>query len=188
MWILIVFFVLLFLLLLLSMPLIVEARARLSLRGAVVRGRVWLLGLVPIPVRLRINLLQTPYFSLIIGKKRIGLMQKREKTGKRRHRGIRVLRIETRTTVGIEGEPAQAVLLAGTVAVLLSMLTTRAAESGSAKAALARPSMFRIAANARAIVFPVPLLAGMLRGRIARRKSANNTRKIHEKRTNHASC
>ena len=188
MWILIVLFVLLFLLLLLSMPLIVEARARLSLRGAVVRGRVWLLGLVPIPVRLRINLLQTPYFSLIIGKKRIGLLQKREKTGKRRLRGIRVLRIETRTTVGIEGEPAQAVLIAGAVAVLLSMLISRLAESGSARAALSQSPMFRISLGTQAIVEPAPLLFGIARRRITRRKAANNTGKIHEKRTTYASC
>ena len=73
MWILIVLFVLLFLLLLVSMPLIVEARGRIGARGAVVHTKIYALGLIPIPVRLRLYLLQSPYFTLKIGKNRIGL-------------------------------------------------------------------------------------------------------------------
>lgn len=187
MWILIVLFVLLLLLLVLSMPLIVEARARIGVRGAVVHGRVWLLGLVPIPVRLRIYLFEQPYFTLGIGKKRVFLLQKRVKH-KKPIAGVRILRLGTRTTVGVEGEPAQAVLLAGTLAVLLAMLTTRVAESGSAGAALAKTSLFRITAGAQAIVSPPQLLFSIARRRIARRKAVNNTRKLKEKRTSYASC
>ncbi len=188
MGILIVLFMVLFLILLLSMPLIVEARARIGVRGAVVHGRVWLLGLVPIPVRLRIYLFEQPYFTLGIGKKRVFLLQKQRKQQKPPIAGVRLLRLGTRTTVGVEGEPAQAVLLAGTLAVLLAMLTTRVAESGSAGAALAKTSLFRITAGAQAIVSPPQLLFSIARRRIARRKAVNNTRKLKEKRTSYASC
>ena len=188
MGILIALFVLLFLLLLLSMPLIVEARVSLSLRGAVVRARVYLLGLIPIPVRLRLHLFSAPYFSLKIGQKTIPLLKKRAGKQRTRLEGVRLLRIDTKTTVGIKGEPAQAVLLSGTIAVLFSMLIPRVAESGSARAALSANSAFRISARARAIVEPFRLLFGMARARIARRKAAYNTRNIKEKRTTYASC
>ncbi len=187
MWILIVLFVLLFLLLLLSMPLIVEARGRIGARGAVVHAKIWLLGLIPIPLRLKLYLLSDPYFTLLIGKKQIGLFEKRKRK-RTRIAGVRLLRLDTRTTVGVDGEPAAAVLLAGTVAVLLSMLTTRVAEGGSAKAALCETPMVRISLSAQAIVQPLPLVRGIARGRIAQRKTAKNTRKSNEKRTTYASC
>ena len=185
MGILIALFVLLFLLLLLSMPLIVEARAGVSLRGAVVHGRVFFLGLIPILVRLKLHFFSKPYFTLAFGKKSVSLLQK---GGRPQLSGVRILRLDTKTTVGIEGEPAQAVLIAGAVAVLLSMLIPRVSESGSARANLSKSSMFRIAVSARGIVQPVLLLFGILRQRITRRKAANNTGKIHEKRTTYASC
>ena len=50
MGILIALFILLFLLLLLSMPILVRVRARLGVRGAVVHARLYLLGLIPVPV------------------------------------------------------------------------------------------------------------------------------------------
>ena len=101
MGILIALFVLLFLLLLVSMPLIVEARMRLGVRGAVVHGKVYILGLVPIPVRLRMHLMQTPYFTLIIGKKQIPLLQKRPKRSVRDFRacGFCVLTRERRSVL-----------------------------------------------------------------------------------------
>lgn len=186
MGILIALFVLLFLLLLLSMPLIVEARAGISLRGAVVHGRVFFFGLIPIPVRLKLHFFSAPYFTLAFGKKRVSLLKK---GGAPPLAGVRVLRLDTKTTVGIEGEPAQAVLIAGAVAVLLSMLIPRVSESGSAHANLSKSSMFRIAVSARGIVQPVPLGCGIVRARrIARRKAANNTRKTKEKRTTYAPC
>ncbi len=188
MWILIVLFVLLFLLLLLSMPLIVEARTRVCVRGAVVHARVYLLGLIPIPLRFRLYLLEHPYFTLCFGKKQVRLFKKRKKRAKTPVAGVRLLRLDTRTAVGVEGEPAVSVLLAGTVAVVLSMLTTRVAESGSATAALSGRSLLRITANARAIVFPAALLSGIVRGRIKRRGAAKNTCKTNEKRTTYASC
>jgi len=187
MWILIVLFVFLFLLLLLSMPLIAEARGRVGVRGAVVHAKIFVLGLIPVPLRLRLYLLCDPYFTLEIGKKRIGLFEPR----KRRRiqiAGVRLLRLDTKTTVGVDGEPAAAVLLGGTIAVLLSMLTTRVAEGGSAKAALCAAPTVRISLSAQAIVQPVPLACGIVRGRIAQRKSAKNTRKSNEKRTTYASC
>ena len=187
MGILIAAVVVLFLLLLLSMPLIVEAKARLSFRGAVVHARVYLLGCIPIPIRLRVHLFSKPYFTLEIGKRRVSLLQKQN--GKRQLSGIRILRLDTKTTVGIEGEPAQAVLLAGTAAVLFAMLIPRIAESGSARAALSERSTALISVRTQAIVQPVPLAFGIVRAqRIARRKAANNTRKIKEKRTTYASC
>ena len=187
MWILIVLFVLLFLLLLLSMPLIVEGRGRIGARGAIVHARIFLLGLIPIPLRLRLYLFCDPYFTLQIGKKRIGLFAKRKRK-RTRVAGVRLLRLDTRTTVGVDGEPAAAVLLAGTVAVLLSMLTTRVAEGGSARAAFCETPMVRISLSTQAIVQPLPLALGIVRGRIARRKTAKNTCKSNEKRTTYASC
>ena len=187
MWILIVLFVFLFLLLLLSMPLIVEGRARVGARGAVVHAKIFLFGLIPIPLRLRLYLLSEPYFTLEIGKQRIALFHKRTRR-KTRIAGVRLLRLDTKTTVGVDGEPAAAVLFAGTVAVLLSMLTTRVAESGPARAALCETPMVRISASAQAIVQPVPLALGIVRGRIAQRKTVKNTRKTNEKRTTYASC
>ena len=189
MWILIVLFALLFVLLLLSMPLIVEARGRAGVRGAVVHAKVYLLGLVPIPVRFRLYLMEKPYFTIQIGRKRIRLLRERKKKrAKPRITGIRLLRLDTRTTVGIAGEPAVSVQLAGTAAVLLAMLTTRVAESGSAKARLSESTMLRIGARVRAVVDPVRLVCGIVRGRIARRKAANNIGKTNEKRKTYASC
>lgn len=188
MWILIVLFILLFLLLLLSMPLIVEARARASVRGAVVHARVYVLGLIPITVRLRIHLFSEPYFCLCIGKKRIPLIRKRGQKKVGGISGVRILRLDTKTTVGIADEPAGAVRIAGSAAVLLGMLTTRFAERGSARAGLSRTSLLRVSARATAIVFPPALFAGIVRGRITQRKAANNSRKSHEKRTEYASC
>ena len=189
MWILIVLFVLLFLLLLLSMPLIVEARGRVGVCGAVVHAKIWLFGLIPIPLRWKIYLLEKPCFTLRIGKKQAPLLQRQMQAGKPRIEGVRLLKLDTRTTVGVEGEPAAAVLLAGTVAVLLSMLTTRVAQSGSARAGLCEAPLVRISMTAQAIVFPLPLLRSIAkRRRISRRKAANKTRKTNEKRTSYASC
>lgn len=186
MWILIVLFVLLFLLLLLSGPLIVEARARASVCGVVVHARIYLLGLIPIPARLRIHLLSEPFFCLCIGKKRVPLLKKRRgKSG--RVSGVRVLRLDTRTTVGIAEEPAKAVWAAGSAAVVLGMLTTRLAEGGSSRAALSKIPMLRVSIRVCALVFPIELLFGLVCGRIAKRKAANNSRIPNEKRTTYAS-
>lgn len=187
MWILIALFILLFLILLFSMPLIVEAQGRISVRGAVVHAKVYLFGLIPIRLRLRLYLLEKPYFTLVLGKKRNVSLYNRSNRGKLRIKGIRLLRLDTRTTVGIEGEPAVAVQLAGTIAVLLSMLTTRVAENGSAKAALSENTVLRITARTQAIVTPAMFALRILTGRIARRKAANNTHKSIEKRTTYAS-
>ena len=187
MWILIVLFVLLFLLLLLSMPLIVEANARVGLRGAIVRAKIYLLGLIPIPVKLRLRLFAPPYFTLQFGKKRIFLFQKKRR-GKLIPDGVRILRLAAKTTVGIEGEPAAAVLTGGAISVLLAMLIPRTAESGSVRAALCERSMLRFTVHAEAIAEPAKLLFGILRNRrIERRKAVNTTGKIHEKRIKYAS-
>lgn len=183
-------FIVLFLLLLLSVPLIVDVRARAGLRGAILHARVIWLGLIPIPVKLRLHLFSKPYFTLRFGKIRVSLLKQNKRKRRRRPlRGVRLLRLDTRTTVGIADEPDKAVLSAGTVAVLLSMLTTRVAESGSARAAIGDSTMLRLTLRARAIVFPAKLLSGILAPkRIARSRSANNTRKSKEKRTDDASC
>lgn len=189
MWILIVLFVLLFLLLLLSLPLIVEARGRTGLRGAAIRARIFLFGLIPIPLKLRLHLLEPPYFTLQFGKKRVFLLKKKRTRTRIPPAGVRILRLDAKTTVGIEGAPAAAVTAAGTVSVLLAMLIPRIAEGGSVHAAMCASPMLRITLRADAIVFPAELVSGILRDRrIARRKAANNSRKSNEKRTNYASC
>lgn len=188
MWILIVLFVLLFLLLLLSMPLIVEARARVGLRGAIVRARIYLLGLIPIPVRLRVYLFEFPYFTVQIGKKRRFLLQNKRRRGMLIPEDVRILRLSAKTTVGIEDEPAAAVLAGGTISVLLAMLITRAAESGSVRTALCERSMLRFTLEAKTIVFLTKFICRILRDRcIGRLKPANNNGKTNEKRIKYAS-
>ena len=187
---LVLLFLLLFLLLLLSMPLIVEARARIGVRGAAVRVKVYVLGMIPIPLKLAIHLLSKPYFTLEIGKKRVPLLKRKRSGGEIGIlKGVRLLRVDSKTTVGITDDPARAVLLSGTGAVLLSMLTTRFAESGSAEARLSREPMMRWTFAIRTLVSPPDALVGFWRARrIARRKAANNSPKSNEKRVNHASC
>ena len=190
MWLLIALFVLLFFLLLLSMPLIVEARVRVGVRGAAVRAKVYLFGLVPIPLRLRVSLFAKPYFTLQFLKKRVPLLKRKRNGGEIGIlKGVRLIRVDSFTTVGITDDPAHAVLLAGAGAVLLSMLTARFAERGSAGARLSREPMARWTVSIRALVFPLDALLGFCRARrIARAKAANNSRKSNEKRTNDASC
>lgn len=186
---LIALFILLLLVLLLSLPLSVEARARIGIRGAIVHAKVYLLGRIQIPLRARLYLLESPYFTLQFGKKRVFLLQKRQKRGASLPDGVRLLRLDARTTVGIEGEPAAAVMTAGAVSVLLSMLIPRIAEGGSVRAGLCKTAMVRLTLRACAVVYPPALLAGIVRDRcIARRKAANTIGKSNEKRTNHASC
>lgn len=188
MWILIVLFFLLFLLLILSMPIVVEAKLRIGVRGAVLHSKVWLLGLIPIPIRLRVHLLSEPYFTLVFGKKRVFLLQKNRNPGLGGIlEGVRVLRLDTKTTVGIAGEPAQSVAVAGTIAVLLSMLIPCVAENGSAQAGLSASSMLRILVKTSALLFPLKMLFGFRRAkRIAKRKAANNISESKEKRTIYA--
>ena len=188
MWILIVLFVLLLLLLLASGPIVVEARARASVRGAVVHVRAYVFGLIPIPFRLRVHLFSEPYFCLCIGKKQIPLFRKRKRKSGGGVRGVRLLRLDSRTTVGIAEEPAEAVRIAGSAAVLLGMLTTRLAENGSSRAGLSKTSMLRISIRAQALVFPLELFLGILKQRISRRKPVKNSVKSNEKRTEYASC
>lgn len=189
MWILIVLFVLLFLLLLLSMPLIVEARARTGIRGAAIRARIYLFGLIPIPLKLRLHLFSAPYFTLRIGKKRIFLFRKKRIKLPLLPEGVKLLRLDAKTTVGIEDEPAAAVTASGTVSVLFAMLISRVAQNGSVRAAMCAAPMFRITLRAQAIVLPLRLLSEIVRSRrIARRKAANNSGKTNEKRTNYAPC
>lgn len=185
---LIIVFILLFLLLLLSMPLILNVRMRVGLRGAVVRARLYVFGLVPIPVRLSVHLFSEPYFTLLLGKIAIPLIKQKRIGGEVGIlKGVRLLWLETVTTVGIADDPAYAVITAGSIATLLSMLTARYAESGAARARPASKSMIRISANASALLFPAEMIAGFLyERRIYRRKAANNTRK-QEKRNQYAS-
>ena len=185
---LIVLFVLLFLLLLLSMPLILEARVRIGLRAAAVRAKLYVLGLVPIPVRLRVHLFSEPYFTLQIGKTEVPLFKQKPKGGEPGLlQGVRLLWLSTVTTVGIADDPARAVLAAGTVATLLSMFTARFAESGKALAIPAQTSMIRLSVTLSALLFPLEMVSGYLRARrIARRKAAKTIRK-QEKRNQYAS-
>ena len=102
-------------------------------------------------------------------------------------KGVRLLWVDTVTTVGITDDPARAVICAGSIAAALSMLTARYAESGAAKARPSHQSMLRIAVGVEAMLFPLEMLIGFVRARrIARRKAANNIRK-QEKRNSYAS-
>ena len=182
-------FVLLFLLLLLSVPLILEMRVRIGLRGACARAKLFVFGLIPIPLTLSVRLLSEPYFTLQIGRKPIPLFGKKPSGGEiGLLKGVRLLSLHTVVTVGIEDDPAYAVLAAGSIAVLLSMLTARYAETGSANARLSQKSMIRLSVAITALLFPAEMIAGFLRARrIAKKKSANNNGKTSEKRKNYAS-
>ena len=177
-------FVLLFLLLLLSVPLILEARVRLGLRGAAVRARLYVFGLVPIPLKLSLRLFSDPYFTLRFRNKTTPLLKSRRTGGEiGLLKGVRLFRLDSVTTVGIRGDPARAVCTAGTFAVLLSVLTARYAENGSANARFSETPMIRLSFRVSASLFPLEMLFGFLRARrIARRKAANNSRKRNEKR------
>ncbi len=184
MWILIVAFVLLFLILLLSMPLIVEARVRIGLRGAIVRGKLYLLGLIPIPVRLTVRLFSEPCFTLQIGKKRISLLSRPQSGTRGITDGVRLLHLYTVVTAGVEGDPAVSTVLSGLFGVLLSMLIPLLAEMGGVRVRPAKQSMVRLSFSLGALVQPVDALIGFWRERrIARAKAANNSRKPKEKRT-----
>ena len=160
---LIVVFVFLFMLLLLNTPLILDARIRLGLRGAPVRASLYVFGLIPIPIRFTVRLFSEPYFTLQIGKKEIPLLTKKRKGGEiGLLQGVRLLWLETVTTVGITDDPARAVICAGSIATALSMLTSRYAESGAAKARPSDRSMIRIAIRVEALLFPLEMLTGFV--------------------------
>ena len=188
MGILIALFILLFLLLLLSMPILVRVRARLGVRGAVVHARLYLLGLIPVPIRLRVYLLQKPYFTLCIGKKRIRLGSRSGGAGGA-HKGVRAERLCVSVTVGVRDDPAGATVLAGTLGVLFSMLVPAIAGSVTVAVHPIRRPMLRLSLDAFLIAQPPVMIAGVLhKKRIARAKDANNRRIPKEKRTEYASC
>ena len=185
-----VLFVLLLILMLLAGPFILEARVRLSLRGAVVRAKLFVFGLIPIPVKLTVRLFSEPYFSLCIGSRTIPLLKRKRIGGEiGLLKGVRLIRLDSTVTAGIEDDPARAVLASGSLAVLLNLLTARIAESGRADARLSSRSAIRLSFRLCALLYPPEMLCGFVRARrIARRKAANNSRKTSEKRRNHASC
>lgn len=176
MWMLIVAFVLLFLLLLLSMPLLVEARVRIGLRGAVVRGRVYVLGLIPIPLRLSLRLFSEPYFTLQIGKRTASLLKPAKPGTSGVRNGIRISRLYTVITIGIEDDPARSTVLSGLVGVVFSMLIPIFAEMGGVRVRPAKRSMVRLSFRIGAIVMPLDAAIGFWRERrIAQAKAANNS-------------
>lgn len=184
MWILIVAFCLLFLILLLSMPLIVEARVRVGLRAACVRAKVYLFGLIPIPIRLAVRLFSEPYFTLQIGKKRVSLLNKPQKGTRGILDGVHILRFYTVVTAGIADDPASSTVISGSIGVALSMLIPLFAALGGVRVRPAKTSMVRLSFRVGALVQPVEALAGFWRERrIARAKAGNNSRKLREKRT-----
>lgn len=189
MWVLIVLFILLFFVLLLSMPLIVEARARIGLRGAVVHARVYVLGLVPIPLRLRIRLFSEPVFTLRIGKKRVSLLNRKPNGAQGIRAGVRVQNLRVSVTLGIRDDPARSICCAGACGVLFSMLIPRVSETGTVRVHPAKMSVLRLSAQGSAVLLPPEAFLGFLRARrIARAKAADNSRKTQEKRTEYASC
>ncbi len=189
MWILIALFILLFLVLLLSMPLLVEARLRFGLRGAVLHATVYVLGLIPVPVRLRIRLFSKPAFTVQIGRKRASLFMKKRSGAEGIAEGIDLRRLHIAVTVGVADAPAEATVLAGTLGVLFTMLVPMLAQTGGVRVGTAKTPLLRLTVEGFAIVQPVKAISGYLRRRrIARAKAANNIGKTKEKRTEYASC
>ena len=188
MTVLIVLVVLLFFILLLSMPLLVEARVRMGLRGAVLRARVYVLGLIPIPLKLRVHFFSEPFFTLCFGKKRVSLL-KPAKTGTAGIRkGVRVQDLRVSVTLGVKDDPARSTVLSGTLGVLFSMLIPLLSRDGDVRVRASKHSMIRLSASAFAVVLPVDALFGFWHARrIARTKEANNMRKSQEKRNEYAS-
>ena len=189
MWFFIVLFIVLFLILLLSMPLIVEARMRFGLRGAAVHAKVYVLGLIPIPVRLRIRLLSAPYFTLCFGRKRTSLFQRPKSGAEGILEGMHIRNLRIAVTLGVRDDPARATWYAGVLGVAFTMLIPRVAETGSVKVCSAKDSVFRLSLACSALVQPLEALRGFHRSRrIARANAANNSRKPEEKRNEYASC
>ena len=187
--ILIVLFFLLLFVLLLSMPLIVEARARIGLRGAVVHARIYLFGLIPIPVRLRIRLFSEPFFTVGIGKKDVSLLRRPKPGTKGIRKGITLHELRVAVTVGLKDDPARSTVYAGTLGVLFSMLIPCISENGGVRVFAAKHSTIRLSAKVRALLQPPAMVFGFLRARrIARAKAADNSRKPTEKRNKYASC
>ena len=186
---LVALFILLFLILLLSMPLIVEARARIGLRGAVVHLRVYVLGLIPIPLRLRINLFCAPYFTLRFGSKTRSLLRQRQNGVEGIRKGVRVERLDVSVTLGIRDDPARSIWYAGVCGVACSTLVPRVSKRGSVQVHAAKTSVLRLSLKGAAVLLPLDALRGILHARrIARAKDANNSVKPKEKRTEYASC
>ncbi len=189
MWILIVLFVLLFLILLLSMPLLLEARVRVGVRGAIVHATVYVFGLIPIPLRLRIRLFSEPFFTLHFGKKQTSLLQRPKSGIKGIRKGVTIRNLRVAVTVGVTDDPARSTVYAGTLGVLLSMLLPCVAETGGVRVHAAKFATIRLAAKGKAILQPPAMAIGFWRARrIARAKAANNSVKPKEKRNEYASC
>lgn len=186
---LVALFILLFLILLLSMPLIVEARARIGLRGAVVHARVYVMGLVPVPLRFRINLLCAPYFTLRFGKKRASLLRRKPNGAEGITEGLRIRNLRVSVTLGVRDDPARSIWCAGVCGVLLSMLIPRVSETGTVRVRAAKDAVLRFSVQGSAVLLPFDALRGIWRARrIARAKAADNSVKPKEKRTDYASC
>ena len=189
MWFFIVLFVVLFLILLASMPLIIEARMRIGLRGAVLHAKVYVLGLIPIPVRLRIRLFSAPYFTFCFGRKRTSLFKRPHNGAEGILDGVCVMHLRVAVTLGIRDDPARATWYAGICGVALSMLILRVSETGSVKVSSAKEPVLRLSGTCSGLLQPIDALRGFLRSRrIARANAANNSRKPEEKRNRYASC
>lgn len=184
--VLIILFALIFLLLVLSMPVIVTAYGRFSVRGGVVRIRLLLFGVLPIPLKLRVRLLSPPYLTFRFWKKEHPLLSNRP-IAPIDTRVMRLERFDVGVTLGISEDPANTVRSLGLLHGVLSLLLPYAAPRVRVES---HPSftddVFRVTVHMIGLVYPLFLLLGQTR--ITERERADTVPKFHEKRYSHVPC
>ncbi len=153
-----VLFGFLLLLLLLSVPIVVTATARVSPKGAVIFVRFHLFGALPIPFRVRVHLLSEPYLSVRIMRRIYPLLSK-DPPPAPDPRTWQLERIDLKVTLGIEGDNARTVETLGLLCGVFSMLLPRLCRKGRV---LPRPAfdsaVFRLTAEIVGLVYPIYLL------------------------------
>lgn len=153
-----VLFGLLFLLLLLSVPIVVTATARVSPKGAVIFVRFHLFGAIPVPFRVRVHLFSEPYLSVRILRRTYPLLSASPMPAPD-PRAWRLERVDLGVTLGIEGDNARTVETLGLLCGVFSMLLPRLCRKGRV---LPRPAfgsaVFRLTAEVVGLIFPIYLL------------------------------
>ncbi len=184
--VLIVLFVLLFLVLLLAMPVIASIYARFSPKGGIVFATLYLFGVIPIPLRLRIRLLSAPYLSLQFGKHNFPLLSHKKRTPID-PRILRMERIDLGITVGIENDGARTVQALGTLQILSTMLLPLYfAKTNVTVHPSYTHGVLRLNVRVIGLIYPLFFLRSLC---ISKRNKAKDTNEsISEKRYSHVSC
>ncbi|MBR3271878.1 MAG: hypothetical protein IKI59_08125 [Clostridia bacterium] len=163
-------FALLLLVLLLSVPVVVTATARLSPKGGVVFVRFHLFGAIPVPFRLRLHLLSEPYLSIRVLGRTYPLLSPNPPPAPN-PRAWQIERIDLKVTLGIEGDNARTVETLGLLCGVFSMLLPRVCRRGRVTP---RPAfdcaVFRLSAELVGLLYPIFFLLPHRKARAAHGK------------------